>query len=63
MSAQKTDLKSKTTEELTTMLAAEQETLRKLNFSKGMTQMKDVKQGRTSKKLIAQLKTLLASRA
>ena len=61
--ANKTDLKSKTTEELAALLATEQETVRKLNFSKGMTQMKDVKQGRTSKKLIAQLKTLLASRA
>jgi ribosomal protein L29 len=63
MKTQKATLKDKTTEEIATMLAAELETVRKIGFNAGMTRTKDVKQGRTSKKLIAQLKTELASRA
>jgi hypothetical protein len=45
------------------MLAAEMEKVRSLRFSYGMTRQKDVKAGRTSKKLIAQVKTELAARA
>ncbi len=63
MKTQKATLKDKTTEELATMLATEMENIRGFRFAEGMTRQKDVKAGRTSKKLIAQLKTELATRA
>jgi ribosomal protein L29 len=63
MKTQKAGLTDKTVAELNDMLAAEMEKVRSLRFSYGMTRQKDVKAGRTSKKLIAQLKTELAARA
>lgn len=63
MKTQKASLKDKSTEELGQMLATEMENVRSLKFTFGMTRQKDVKAGRTSKKLIAQLKTELAARA
>lgn len=63
MKTQKATFKDKTTEELATMLTTELENVRAGKFTQGMTRQKDVKAGRTSKKLIAQLKTELAARA
>ena len=63
MKTQKASLKDKSTEELAEMLTAEMEKVRTLKFTFGMTRQKDVKAGRTSKKLIAQIKTELAARA
>lgn len=63
MKTQKASLKDKSTEELAEMLTTEMEKVRTLKFTFGMTRQKDVKAGRTSKKLIAQIKTELAARA
>lgn len=63
MKTQKATLADKTTEELVLSLATEMENVRGGKFTSGMTRQKDVKAGRTSKKLIAQLKTELAARA
>ncbi len=63
MKTQKASLKDKSTEELVQMLTTEMEKVRTLKFTFGMTRQKDVKAGRTSKKLIAQVKTELAARA
>lgn len=57
------DIANKTTEELTKTLDEEREKVRSLGFSQGLTRVKNVKEGRTSKKLIAQVLTELRKRA
>ena len=63
MAKKNTSIKDMTTDEAVTMLRAEQEKVRTLTFTKGVTRQANVKEGRASKKLIAQLKTTLTSRA
>ena len=59
----KTDIKNMTTDELTKKLREEEIALHKITFAEGVTRIKNVKEGRAGKKLIAQLQTELRGRA
>jgi hypothetical protein len=57
--AKKNTTKDMTTDDMIKLLAVEQEKVRANTFGAGITRQKNVKEGRASKKLIAQLKTKL----
>ncbi len=57
------NLKDKTTAELVKTLTEEREKVRSSRFTQGVTRVKNVKESRTTKKVIAQLLTELNSRA
>ncbi len=57
------NIKDMTTEDIVKKLKEEQEKVRAFGFSIGGTRVKNVKEGRDAKKLIAQLLTELKARA